>query len=83
MDWVLGLTTLLVNSALGWTRGKSWMWGLHALNAAIWVAYCITIEQYGLILLSSGTIVVDLVSAYRAHRKEQSARFQKLGLDKS
>lgn len=68
MDWILSITTLLVNSGLGWTKGKSWMWILHAINAAIWIAYSLAIKQYGLILLSIITIVVDLLSAYRTKK---------------
>ncbi len=65
MDWILSVTTLLVNSGLGWTRGKSWMWILHAINAAVWIVYSLAIKQYGLILLSVITIAVDLFSAWR------------------
>ena len=70
MDWVLSVTTLLANSALGWTRGAAWMWLLHALNAAVWIVYAVSIRQYGLILLSVVTIAVDIVSAWRAARRE-------------
>jgi hypothetical protein len=67
MDWFLSVTTLLANSGLGWTKGKAWMWCLHAANAAVWIVYALAIEQYGLILLSVITIVVDLISAWRAY----------------
>lgn len=66
MDWVLSITTLLVNSGLGWTKGRRWMWLVHALNAFVWILYALYIKQYGLILLSVATIAVDLVSAKRA-----------------
>jgi hypothetical protein len=68
MDWFLSITTLLVNSGLGWTKGKSWMWCLHAINATIWIIYSLAIKQYGLILLSVITIVVDLISAWRINK---------------
>lgn len=71
MDWFLSITTLLVNSGLGWTKGKPWMWLLHALNAAVWIAYSLIIKQYGLILLSVVTIVVDLLSALQTNKRLQ------------
>lgn len=64
----MSVTTLLVNSGLGWSKGKPWMWCLHAINAAVWIAYSLAIKQYGLILLSVITIVVDLLSAWRANK---------------
>ena len=66
MDWLLSVTTLLVNSSLGWFKGRWWVWVLHATNAAAWIIYALIIEQYGLILLSASTIVVDAVSGYKA-----------------
>ena len=65
MDWILSITTILVNSGLGWARGAKWMWVLHAINAAVWIVYAYLINQYGLILLSVVTIIIDLVSAYK------------------
>ena len=65
MDWFLSISTWLVNSGLGWTRGKRWMWVIHAVNAAIWIVYALHIKQYGLILLSVVTIATDLISAWR------------------
>lgn len=65
MDWLLSVTTILVNSGLGWIKGKWWMWGLHAVNAAAWIIYALLIKQYGLIFLSATTVVVDLISAWR------------------
>ncbi len=70
MDWFLSVTTLLVNSGLGWTKGKNWMWALHAVNAAVWIVYAWLIQQYGLIPLSIVTIGVDLVSGWKATKKE-------------
>ena len=70
MDWFLSISTLLVNSALGWTKGRWWMWLLHAVNAAVWIAYAVAIEQHGLILLSFATIGIDLVSGFRSYRKK-------------
>ena len=72
MDWFLSITTLLVNSGLGWAKGKPWIWCLHAVNAAVWIAYSLAIKQYGLILLSVITIVVDLLSAWRSNKRLQS-----------
>ena len=69
MDWVISITTLLANAGLGWSKGKYWMWLLHAVNATLWIAYSYSIKQNGLILLSIVTVLVDLVSAYRAFRK--------------
>ena len=65
MDWILSITTYLVNSGLGWTKGARLMWFLHAFNALVWIAYAIYIKQYGLILLSSITIVSDVISGYK------------------
>lgn len=64
MDWILSVTTYLVNSGLGWSRGARWMWFLHAINALAWIGYAIYIKQYGLILLSVITIVTDIVSGF-------------------
>jgi hypothetical protein len=71
MDWFLSITTLLVNSGLGWTKGAWWMWLLHSINAAIWIIYSLAIKQYGLILLSGITIIVDVISLVQAKRKER------------
>ncbi len=68
MDWVLSVTTILVNCGLGWVKGKYWMWIIHAINAAGWVFYAITIKQQGLILLSVVTIGIDLVSAWKTYQ---------------
>jgi hypothetical protein len=65
MDWFLAITTLLVNSGLGWSKGAWWMWVLHAINALIWVVYSLVTKQYGFVLLSAITIVVDLLSIRR------------------
>jgi hypothetical protein len=65
MDWILSVTTLLVNSGLGWAKGHYFMWLTHAVNAMVWILYAITIEQYGLIALSAATILIDMVSASR------------------
>jgi hypothetical protein len=71
MDWVLSATTYLTNMGLGWTKGASRMWLLHAINAAIWILYAIHIQQYGLIVLSIITIGTDLVSAYKMRNKNE------------
>jgi hypothetical protein len=68
MDWILSITTLLSNSGLGWSRGKWWMWILHSINAAVWIIYAVIIKQYGLILLSIITIIVDLISSYKSYK---------------
>lgn len=69
MDWLLSITTYLVNSGLGWTKGKSWMWIIHALNATAWIFYAINIHVYGLILLSALTIITDIISAFKMKNK--------------
>lgn len=66
----LGLSTLLVNSGLGWTKGKWWMWLIHAANAAAWQAYVVATGQWGLTVLNVVTIVVDIISAYRAYKRK-------------
>ena len=71
MDWFLSAFTFFVNSGLGWFEGAWWAWGLHAVNATVWIFYAISIEQYGLIPLSGVTIAVDLLSGYRSWRKER------------
>jgi len=68
IDYVLSVTTYLVNSGLGWTKGARWMWLIHALNAGIWIAYAIWIKQYGLILLSVVTIISDIISAIKMNK---------------
>lgn len=65
MDWIISVTTLLANSGLGWARGAWWMWLLHACNGAFWIAYSIMTQEYGLILVAAGTIVVDVGSLIR------------------
>lgn len=70
MDWILSVTTWLVNSGLGWTKGARWMWFVHAANAVLWIAYAIWIQQYGLILLSGITIVTDVISGARHDKKD-------------
>ena len=65
MDWILGITTLLVNSGLGWTKGAWWMWIIHAINAGLWIGYSAITKQYGFILLSGITIIVDVISMAR------------------
>lgn len=62
MDWILSVTTLLANSNLGWSKGSTLAWILHILNALFWIIYALLIKQYGLILLSLATIVVDIGS---------------------
>jgi hypothetical protein len=66
MDWILSVTTFLVNSSLGWFKGARWVWIIHAINAGLWIAYSLAIKQYGLILLSAITILVDLLSAWKS-----------------
>ena len=68
MDWLLSIFTVLVNSGLGWTKGARWMWILHAVNAVVWIGYAISIKQYGLILCSAITIVIDTISAFNAKK---------------
>lgn len=73
MDWFLSAFTVLVNAGLGWTRGKWWAWGLHAINAAVWIFYAITIKQYGLIMAAAVGIVIDLFSAEKAYKRDKVA----------
>ena len=72
MDWLLSITTVLVNSNLGWSKGARWAWLIHALNAVLWIGYAVWIKQYGLILLSGITIVVDLLSVVKSQSAPQS-----------
>ena len=65
MDWLLSIITALANSGLGWSKGATWAWYVHAVNSILWIGYAILIEQYGLILLSVATIIIDVVSANR------------------
>jgi len=69
MDWFLSVSTLLSNSALGWTKGANWMWLLHAFNAFLWVPYAVHINQYGLVLLSVVTILIDVITVVNKRRK--------------
>lgn len=69
MDWILSVTTVLVNSGLGWFKGVWWMWAIHAANAAVWILYAIWIEQYGLIAMSLFTIVIDIATGFKAWRR--------------
>jgi hypothetical protein len=71
VDWFLSITTLAVNWSLGWFKGKWWLWLIHALNASLWIAYSLAIEQYGLILLSIVTVAVDLASGIRQFSLER------------
>lgn len=70
MDWILGITTLVVNTGLGIAKGAWWMWGIHAINAAVfWNWYVLSTEQYGLILLNCTTAIVDIYFGARAYTK--------------
>lgn len=66
MDWVLSITTVLTNSALGWAKGVWWSWALHALNAVLWIGFAIYLNKYGLILLSAVTILLDVISGIKS-----------------
>lgn len=66
VDWFLSITTLLSNSGLGWAKGVWWMWLIHAINAGIWIIYAVSIEQYGLIVLSCATIAIDIISCLKS-----------------
>ena len=68
MDWILSVTTLVVNWSLGWYGKKWWIWVVHSINAAAWIIYSLAIEQYGLILLSVVTVLVDLITAYKVRK---------------
>ena len=67
MDYVLMVTTLLVNMGLGWSRGAGWMWLLHAANAGLWIAYTLQTGQMGFVWLSVVTLILDLVSAGKVY----------------
>lgn len=68
MDWILAITTVLVNSNLGWSKGRVDAWALHILNSVAWAAYAYNTGQSGIIFLSGMTILFDVVSIVR--RKE-------------
>jgi hypothetical protein len=68
MDIVLGTTTLLVNLALGWTKGVWWIWLVHAANATAWIPWACSVgPAWGIIGLSVATIILDLWSCWK-HR---------------
>ena len=67
MDWFLGVSTLIVNANLGWAKGAPWAWLVHALNASLWIWYSYKIGQYGFVLLSVVTVILDIVCAWRSH----------------
>ncbi len=74
MDWVLAITTLVVNSGLGWLRGSPWAWLLHAVNNVAWVVYMVFLDLWGLVVCASVGVIVDLYSAYRAGKRERDER---------
>jgi hypothetical protein len=69
MDWFLMITTLLVNAGLGWSKGKRWVWIVHAINASLWIYYSFVIKQYGFAGLSVVTVIIDLISAWKTKNK--------------
>lgn len=69
MDWILGISTLLINANLGWSKGVWWAWILLFFNAAAWQAYVTHTEQWGFVTLNIATMVVGLVSGLRSYRK--------------
>lgn len=73
MDWFLSVFTLLSNCGLGWFKGVWWIWLIHSLNAVVWIFYSYTTNQYGLILLSVVTIIIDLISSWRAWRRTHAS----------
>ncbi len=72
MDWILAVTTLLVNSNLGWMKGRPLAWVLHAGNAGAWIGYAYVTEQWGFVVLSAVTVAIDLVSGWRARHGKES-----------
>ena len=67
MDYILMVTTLLVNMGLGWSKGAGWMWLLHALNAGLWIGYTLQTGQMGFVWLSVITLALDLASAFKVY----------------
>lgn len=70
MDWVLGITTLLANANLGWSRGASYAWLLWACNAMAWQAYVTYTGQWGFTVLSVVTMYMGLANAMRRYYKD-------------
>ena len=67
MDWILGVSTLLVNANLGWSKGAWGAWGLWAMNAVGWQFYVMGTGQWGLSTLNIATIIMGLVNGWRAY----------------
>lgn len=77
MDWVLGITTLAVNTALGYFRGAWWVWVLHFFNAVGWQVYVMATNQLGFTILNVATMGIDLVMLRRALiKRRKDARKQ-------
>lgn len=69
-DWMIGITTIVVNTLLGVKKGVWWMWLLHFLNAAVlWNWYVLDTGQYGLLPLNIVTAIVDVYFGARAYTK--------------
>ena len=85
MDYLLAVTTVLVNGNLGWSRGNKMSWILHILNNILWIFYGISITQYGLIILSVVSILIDSVSLYKRCKndKQEISEYLKLSSDEN
>ena len=68
MDWVLSISTLITNSALGWSKGASWSWFAQGINSIAWVWYSIVTDQQGFILLSVATLGIAFVSGIKVRK---------------
>jgi len=73
MDWVLSISTLFTNSALGWSKGASWSWFAQGANSVAWIYYSIVTDQQGLILLAVATLIIAVVSGIKALKGKEDA----------
>ena len=70
MDYILGVTTLLVNFNLGWSKGAWWGWYLWAVNAMGWQWFAMTHDLMGLTILNLVTIGTGLFKGTRELHKK-------------
>ena len=71
MDWILGISTLAVNTGLGYFKGVWWIWILHFMNAVGWQWFAMTQDLMGLTVLNVATMGIDLVMLRRALKKRK------------
>jgi len=74
MDWILGVSTLLVNANLGWSKGAWWAWALWAVNAGGWQVYVMATDQWGLSVLNIATMGMGIVNAWRVFWRDHGER---------